>query len=289
MVIDVATLTGARGGRTRRPDSRSDGFRRRHRGEGPGCGRGGWRGLLAAADPEGHPEQAGVQGGRHALDLGDRGAGALVAAAFLREFVAEDIPWAHLDIAGPAFLDGKPYGYVSAGGTGVRRPYARSPLATGPASADRSAGTIRRHQQGPATACTQPPSARHSARCTPRHARLDGKTPAPQCGPGGQKAHCSVDVPHHTGVRSTTTSADWSTIAAADRDRISASAAAVSAGPECFLCGCCSRASAGDSRRPRRRSRESAGARRTRAPTPATAPPVGSTRRRTRPAGGWSG
>jgi leucyl aminopeptidase len=50
---------------------------------------------------------------------GDRWAGALVAAAFLREFVAEGTPWAHLDIAGPAFFDGKPYGYVAAGGTGV--------------------------------------------------------------------------------------------------------------------------------------------------------------------------
>jgi leucyl aminopeptidase len=50
---------------------------------------------------------------------GDRFGGALVAAAFLREFVQAGTPWAHLDIAGPAFLDGKPYGYVSAGGTGV--------------------------------------------------------------------------------------------------------------------------------------------------------------------------
>jgi leucyl aminopeptidase len=49
----------------------------------------------------------------------DRWAGALVAAAFLREFVAEGTPWAHLDIAGPAFFDGMPYGYVASGGTGV--------------------------------------------------------------------------------------------------------------------------------------------------------------------------
>jgi leucyl aminopeptidase len=49
----------------------------------------------------------------------DRWAGALVAAAFLREFVAEGTPWAHLDIAGPAFFDGNPYGYVASGGTGV--------------------------------------------------------------------------------------------------------------------------------------------------------------------------
>ena len=50
---------------------------------------------------------------------GDRWGGALVAAAFLREFVPEGVPWAHLDIAGPAFHTGKPYGYVAPGGTGV--------------------------------------------------------------------------------------------------------------------------------------------------------------------------
>jgi len=49
----------------------------------------------------------------------DRWGGALVAGAFLREFVAEGTPWAHLDIAGPAFYDGKPYGYVAPGGTGA--------------------------------------------------------------------------------------------------------------------------------------------------------------------------
>jgi len=49
----------------------------------------------------------------------DRWGGALLAAAFLREFVPEGTPWAHLDIAGPAFHDKKPYGYVAAGGTGM--------------------------------------------------------------------------------------------------------------------------------------------------------------------------
>lgn len=49
---------------------------------------------------------------------GDRAGGALVAAAFLREFVGEGIPWAHLDIAGPAFNDGSPFGHTPNGGTG---------------------------------------------------------------------------------------------------------------------------------------------------------------------------
>ena len=43
--------------------------------------------------------------------------GALTAGVFLREFVAEDIPWAHLDIAGPAFLDSDD-GELPKGGTG---------------------------------------------------------------------------------------------------------------------------------------------------------------------------
>jgi leucyl aminopeptidase len=45
--------------------------------------------------------------------------GASFAAAFLREFVADGIPWAHLDIAGPAFNEGSPSGYTPKGGTGT--------------------------------------------------------------------------------------------------------------------------------------------------------------------------
>ncbi len=44
--------------------------------------------------------------------------GTLFAAAFLREFVG-DIPWAHLDIAGPSFNDGSPFDYTPSGGTGA--------------------------------------------------------------------------------------------------------------------------------------------------------------------------
>lgn len=49
---------------------------------------------------------------------GSRAGGALVAAAFLREFVGDGISWAHLDIAGPAWTDGAGSGYISSGGTG---------------------------------------------------------------------------------------------------------------------------------------------------------------------------
>ncbi len=44
--------------------------------------------------------------------------GTLFAAAFLREFVG-DIPWAHLDIAGPSFNEGSAFDYTPIGGTGA--------------------------------------------------------------------------------------------------------------------------------------------------------------------------
>jgi leucyl aminopeptidase len=42
---------------------------------------------------------------------------ALYAAAFLEQFV-EERPWVHLDIAGPAYNSGAPWGHVPSGGTG---------------------------------------------------------------------------------------------------------------------------------------------------------------------------
>jgi leucyl aminopeptidase len=71
-------------------------------------------------------------------NIGERNGGMLVAGLFLAEFVpslAGDgagtgagtgtgagggrVPWAHLDIAGPAFNTGQPHGYTPIGGTGV--------------------------------------------------------------------------------------------------------------------------------------------------------------------------
>jgi leucyl aminopeptidase len=48
-----------------------------------------------------------------------RDGGMLVAGLFLREFVPEGVAWAHLDIAGPAFNEGSPFGYTPKGGTGA--------------------------------------------------------------------------------------------------------------------------------------------------------------------------
>jgi leucyl aminopeptidase len=49
----------------------------------------------------------------------DRAGGMLVAGHFLREFAPAGVAWAHLDIAGPAYNDGGPYGYTPKGGTGA--------------------------------------------------------------------------------------------------------------------------------------------------------------------------
>ncbi|MEY2434870.1 MAG: leucyl aminopeptidase [Acidimicrobiaceae bacterium] len=50
-------------------------------------------------------------------NVGNRWAGTIVAALFLKEFVPDGQPWAHLDIAGPAWADNDD-AEISAGGTG---------------------------------------------------------------------------------------------------------------------------------------------------------------------------
>jgi leucyl aminopeptidase len=50
---------------------------------------------------------------------GSRYAGMLVAGTYLREFVADGVAWAHIDVAGPAYNTGGPWGYTGKGGTGV--------------------------------------------------------------------------------------------------------------------------------------------------------------------------
>jgi len=50
-------------------------------------------------------------------NIGSRLGGTLTAGLFLKEFVAEGLPWVHLDIAGPAWTD-SPGAEISKGGTG---------------------------------------------------------------------------------------------------------------------------------------------------------------------------
>ncbi|RYV50290.1 leucyl aminopeptidase [Pengzhenrongella frigida] len=51
-------------------------------------------------------------------NISDRWGGMLTAGLFLKEFVGST-PWAHLDIAGPAYNEKAAHGYTSVGGTGV--------------------------------------------------------------------------------------------------------------------------------------------------------------------------
>lgn len=117
-IIDVATLTGAQmialGTRTSGVMTNNEKFSNK---------------FLSAAEITGElfwpmplPEEL-----RASLDspvadianIGDRNGGMLVAGLFLREFVSEELPWLHLDIAGPAFNEGNAHGYTPKGGTGV--------------------------------------------------------------------------------------------------------------------------------------------------------------------------
>ncbi len=52
-------------------------------------------------------------------NVGDRSGGMLAGGHFLSEFVTDGIQWAHIDIAGPAYNTGSPWGYTHKGGTGV--------------------------------------------------------------------------------------------------------------------------------------------------------------------------
>ena len=86
--------------------------------------------VLAAADAAGEPmwrlplaeEMTEIVHSSKVADLAQHNpkphGGALYAATFLREFTG-DIPWSHLDIAGPSFNEGTPYREIPAGGTGV--------------------------------------------------------------------------------------------------------------------------------------------------------------------------
>ena len=84
--------------------------------------------VKAAADTAGEsvwplpiPEEMRGKLDSHVADIaniGNRYGGALQAAAFLKDFVADGIAWAHLDIAGPARNTEGPYGYTPKGGTG---------------------------------------------------------------------------------------------------------------------------------------------------------------------------
>jgi leucyl aminopeptidase len=117
-IVDVATLTGAQlvalGVRTAGVMSNDDELRSR---------------IVAASERAGEmmwpmplPPELRKSIDSDVADIvntGDRYGGMLVGGVFLKEFVPDGMPWAHLDIAGPAFNNNDPWGYTPKGGTGV--------------------------------------------------------------------------------------------------------------------------------------------------------------------------
>lgn len=116
-IVDVATLTGAMmvalGSRTFGVMSNDDAFRATIHELSGQAGEPSWPMPLPT-----HLRKGMESSTADIANMGERMGGGLVAGLFLEEFVAEDIAWAHLDIAGPAFNEGAPFGYTPKGGTG---------------------------------------------------------------------------------------------------------------------------------------------------------------------------
>ncbi|HYT09878.1 MAG TPA: leucyl aminopeptidase, partial [Mycobacteriales bacterium] len=117
-LLETSTLTGAQrvalGARTAGVMG-SDGLRDRVVAAGERVGEGMW--------PMPLPEELRRELDSSVADIAnvtsDRSGGMLAAGLFLREFVPEGVEWAHVDVAGPAFNTGKPWGFTPKGGTGV--------------------------------------------------------------------------------------------------------------------------------------------------------------------------
>ena len=116
-VVDIATLTGAQmvalGARVAGIMANDDAFRETVR---DAAGRAG-----EAAWPMPLPDDLRSQLDSTVADLahkGERWGGMLTAGLFLKEFVGEGLPWAHVDIAGPSFNEGGAWGHTPKGGTG---------------------------------------------------------------------------------------------------------------------------------------------------------------------------
>ncbi|GIZ95722.1 putative cytosol aminopeptidase [Tsukamurella sp. TY48] len=117
-LIDTATLTGAQmvALGTRTPGVMgTDDFRDRVAALSQAEGENGW------AMP--FPEELRADLNSRVADLANvspnRWGGMLTAGVYLKEFVADGVQWAHIDVAGPAFNTGAPWGYIGKGGTGV--------------------------------------------------------------------------------------------------------------------------------------------------------------------------
>lgn len=115
-VVDLATLTGAQivalGGKVAAVLGNHDGWVEQVRHAGNASGEPIW--PLPLYDSYRRDLDSTVADMKN---VGTRAAGTIIAALFLKAFVPDAQPWAHLDIAGPAWAD-KDDAEISAGGTG---------------------------------------------------------------------------------------------------------------------------------------------------------------------------
>ncbi len=118
VLLDVATLTGAQlvalGSRTSAVMANDDNLRA-HVVEAAGrAGEAMWPMPLPAELRKGLESEIADM-----VNTGPREGGMLSAGLFLKEFVADGVAWAHVDIAGPAYNSAEAYGYTPHGGTGA--------------------------------------------------------------------------------------------------------------------------------------------------------------------------
>ncbi|WP_018156219.1 leucyl aminopeptidase [Demetria terragena] len=122
VVVDIATLTGAAmmalGVRTAAVLSNNDDARERMVTAASRVGERQW--AMPLAEELRPPMDSQVADFKH---TGEKHGGMITAALFLREFVGdnadgEQIPWVHVDIAGPAFNSDGAHGYTPTGATG---------------------------------------------------------------------------------------------------------------------------------------------------------------------------
>ena len=117
ILIDVATLTGAQlvalGSRTAGVMGNNDELRTALCAAAERAGEQVWPMPLP---PELRPSlDSGVA---DIANIGDRYGGMLTAGLFLKDWVPDEVAWAHVDIAGPAFNQGEAWAYTPKGGTG---------------------------------------------------------------------------------------------------------------------------------------------------------------------------
>ncbi|WP_159941099.1 MULTISPECIES: leucyl aminopeptidase [unclassified Nocardiopsis] len=119
LVVDIATLTGAQlvalGTRVFAVMSNDDDVRDEVVSAAGAAGEASWPMPLPAELRSGLDSSV----ADIANVAGERWGGMLSAGVFLKEFIEEGVKWAHLDVAGPSFNQGGPYGYTPKGGTGA--------------------------------------------------------------------------------------------------------------------------------------------------------------------------